>query len=268
MEFPNIDPILIQIGPLAIRWYSLAYITGLIGGWWYMRQLVKRPPEAASATDIDDFITWATLGVILGGRIGYVLFYKLSYYLDNPIEIFMVWHGGMSFHGGLIGVIVAGFLFARQRKIRLLPFADIVVCAAPIGLFLGRIANFINGELFGRITDAPWGVIFPRGGPYPRHPSQLYEATLEGLVLFVLLHLLWRSKAVRERPGILSGTFLTGYAAARMTVELFRQPDAYIGFLIGGTTMGQWLSSPMLAGGLILIGFAVWSGNRKQKHVP
>lgn len=268
MPFPNIDPILIQWGPLAIRWYSLAYIAGLVGGWYYMRQLVKRPPEAASATDVDDFITWATLGVILGGRMGYVLFYKFGYFLDNPLEIFMVWHGGMSFHGGLIGVVVAGLLFVRSRGLRILPFADIVACAAPIGLFFGRIANFINGELFGRVTDASWGVVFPRGGPFPRHPSQLYEAALEGLVLFILLHVLWRWKAVRARPGLLTGMFLAGYASARMTVELFRQPDTHIGFLTGGTTMGQWLSTPMLATGLILIGFAMRSGLGARKHAP
>ncbi len=230
--------------------------------------LAKHPPEVASKIDIDDFLTWAVLGVILGGRLGYVLFYKFGYYMDNPLEIFMVWHGGMSFHGGLLGVIVAGFLFVRKRGLRILPFADIVVCAAPIGLFLGRIANFINGELFGRVTDVPWGVIFPRGGPYPRHPSQLYESLLEGLVLFALLHFLWRWKAVRNRPGILSGVFLVGYSVARMTAELFRQPDSYIGFLLGGTTMGQWLSSPMLAVGLILIGFALWPGLASRRNAP
>lgn len=266
IPFPAIDPVLIQWGPLAIRWYSLAYIVGLLAGWRYIRALARKTPQAPEAHDIDDFLTWAILGVVIGGRLGYVLFYKFGYYLDNPLAILQVWKGGMSFHGGLLGVVVAGLLFVRRRGIRLLPFADLIACAAPIGLFLGRLANFINGELFGRVTDLPWAVVFPRGGPYPRHPSQLYEAALEGLALFVLLYILWRWKAVRQRPGLLTGVFLGGYGAARLTVELFRQPDTHIGFLIGGTTMGQWLSAPMLVVGLLLIGLAMWPGLGSRKH--
>lgn len=253
IAFPNIDPVLFQVGPFAIRWYALAYIFGLIGAWQYLRVLVRRPPHPAEAIDVDDFLVWATLGVVLGGRLGYVLFYKAGFFLDNPLAILQVWKGGMSFHGGLLGVIVAGVLFARRRDIRMLPFADVVFCAAPIGLFLGRLANFVNGELFGRPSNVPWAMVFPRGGPIPRHPSQLYEAALEGLVLFVVLHLLWRIEAVRRRAGVLSGVFLVGYGLARTVVETFRQPDLHIGLLTGGSTMGQWLSAPMMVLGLYLI---------------
>jgi len=268
VAFPDIDPIIFQIGPFALRWYALAYLAGLIAGWRYMRFLAKRPPEMVKAMDIDDFLTWAVLGVIVGGRLGYVLFYQSGYYLDNPLAILKVWQGGMSFHGGLLGVTVAGFWFVRHRGIAILPFADLLACVAPIGIFLGRIANFINGELFGRATDVPWAIIFPRGGPFPRHPSQLYEATLEGLVLFIALHILWRWGSVRLRPGLLTGVFLSGYAAARLTVELFRQPDAHLGFFAAGTTMGQWLSVPMLAVGLFLMLWAHRMGTGPESAKP
>jgi len=266
IPFPAIDPVLIHLGPLAIRWYSLAYIVGLLAGWRYIRALALKPPHAATPLEIDDFLTWAILGVVLGGRLGYVLFYNFDYYLENPLSVLKVWQGGMSFHGGFLGVVVAGLLFVRRRGIRILPFADLVACATPIGLFLGRLANFINGELFGRPSDVPWAVIFPNGGPYPRHPSQLYEAGLEGLALFALLHILSRWEAVRLRPGLLTGVFLSGYATARMIGELFRQPDFHIGFLTGGTTMGQWLSTPMLAVGLYLIVRAGKLGVAERKN--
>lgn len=253
--FPDIDPIIFQIGPLAIRWYSLAYIAGLFIGWHYCRRLALRPPAATTPESFDDFFVWAILGVILGGRLGYVLFYKPGYYLDNPVEVLFLWQGGMSFHGGLTGVIVALVGFARHRKIKLLALSDIVACAAPIGLFFGRIANFINGELFGRPSDVPWAMAFPHGGPAPRHPSQLYEAGLEGLLLFVLLYLLVRLGALQRR-GLLAGVFLAGYALSRMTVELFRQPDQHLGFLVANLTMGQLLSLPMLLGG---VGLVIWS---------
>ena len=203
----------------------------------------------------DDFLVWATLGVVLGGRIGYVLFYKPLYYLANPSEIFMVWQGGMSFHGGALGVILAVILFARRNRLNLFSIGDTVCTVVPIGLFFGRIANFINGELFGRPApeDLPWGVIFPGGGPIPRHPSQLYEAGLEGLLLLVVLHLLWRKPALRLRPGFLSGAFFAGYGIARIVSEFFRQPDAHLGFLWGGATMGQLLSLPLLMFGAILM---------------
>ncbi len=253
IPFPSIDPILFQLGPLVIRWYALAYIAGLLLGWWYMRALARQAPVAAERHEVDDFLVWATLGVVLGGRLGYVLFYNPGFYLDNPSLIFAVWRGGMSFHGGLLGVMAAAALFVRWRGIRLLPFADLIACVAPIGLFLGRLANFINGELFGRISDVPWAMIFPRCGPYPRHPSQLYEAGLEGAVLFVVLFFLRRREAVRRRAGLLTGVFLTGYGVARTIAELFRQPDIHLGFLSGGTTMGQWLSAPMFALGVYLM---------------
>ncbi|MEE9544387.1 MAG: prolipoprotein diacylglyceryl transferase [Rhodospirillales bacterium] len=253
IPYPSVDPVLIELGPLVIRWYSLAYIAGLLIAWRYLRFMAKRPPEVASKADIDDFLVWATLGVVVGGRLGYVLFYKFGYYLQDPLAILYVWQGGMSFHGGVLGVLVAEVLFTRRRRLRLLPLADIVACAAPIGLFLGRLANFINGELYGRVSDVSWAMVFPRGGPTPRHPSQIYEALLEGFVLFFLLHLFWRRESLRRRPGFLCGLFFVGYAVARATAELFRQPDAHIGFLWAGSTMGQWLSLPMLALGLYLI---------------
>ncbi len=253
IAFPIIDPVIFQVGPLAIRWYSLAYIAGLLIGWRYMRHLAVLPPSAADAKDIDDFLVWATLGVILGGRLGYVLFYRPGFYLDNPLAVLQVWQGGMSFHGGFLGVMIAALMFARRRRIKLLPFADILACVTPIGLLLGRFANFINGELFGRITDVSWAMVFPRGGPYPRHPSQLYEAGLEGGVLFLLLFVLSGRESVRRRPGLLAGVFLAGYGSARIFVELFRQPDIHLGLLAGGTTLGQWLSFPMVAAGLYLI---------------
>lgn len=253
LPYPSIDPILFQVGPLAIRWYSLAYIGGLLFGWWYVLRLAQQTPDVASRKDIDDFLVWATLGVVLGGRFGYVLFYNFTYYVDNPLLALQVWKGGMSFHGGVLGVIVAGLIFVRRRGISALRFADLIACAAPVGLFFGRVANFINGELFGRVTDVPWAMVFPRGGPYPRHPSQLYEATLEGLVLFVVLFVVSRNEKFRRRPGLLTGIFLLGYSLARAFVELFRQPDAHLGTLAAGLTMGQWLSIPMVLGGLYLI---------------
>lgn len=261
LPYPDIDPVAIQIGPLAIRWYALAYITGLLGGWWYMRWMVRRPPHAMSVPAVDDFLVWATFGVVLGGRLGYVLFYKPLFYLENPAQIFAVWEGGMSFHGGLLGVVVAVLWFTRRRGLNLLQVGDLVACAAPIGLFFGRIANFINGELFGRpAPDVPWAMVFPGGGPIPRHPSQLYEAGLEGLLLFLVLHLAWRRPAIRMRPGMLFGIFLAGYALARIVAEFFRSPDAHLGFLAGGATMGQVLSLPMLLAGILLI---LWARGSK-----
>ncbi len=243
-----------EIGPLtiAIRWYALAYIAGLLIGWRYCLVLAGRPPRLVERSAIDDFLTWATLGVVLGGRIGYVLFYKPGYYILHPQEALYLWHGGMSFHGGALGVTTAIFLFTRARAIPIFAFSDIICAAIPIGLFFGRIANFINGELWGRVTDVPWAMVFPGGGPLPRHPSQLYEACCEGLLLFLVLFAAERAGA-RRHPGILTGLFLAGYAVARMSGELFRQPDVQLGFLIFGTTMGQLLSIPLLVAGIVLI---------------
>ena len=253
IAFPNIDPVIVQFGPLAIRWYALAFIAGLLIGWKYIQKLTTKPPHAMDNAQVDDFVVWATLGVVLGGRLGYVGFYNLSYYLENPLNILTVWQGGMSFHGGIIGMIAAMWLFSKKRSLNFLAVCDVVAAAAPIGLFLGRIANFINGELFGRVTDVPWGVVFPHGGPSPRHPSQIYEALLEGLVLFIVIYFLMKNETIRRRPGIISGVFLVGYGLSRAIVEFYRQPDAHIGFLSGGATMGQMLSVPLFLLGIYLI---------------
>ncbi len=254
IAFPHIDPIAISLGPVAIRWYAIAYIVGLILGWRYCRWLSQRPPALFSLEAIDDFLLWATLGVILGGRIGYILFYQPAYYLANPAEIAFIWRGGMSFHGGLLGVAAAIVLFARKQGVPAFALGDIIAAAAPIGLFFGRVANFVNAELFGRPSDLPWAVIFP-GQVLARHPSQLYEAALEGLVLFLVLLALVRGGAL-VRHGMLTGAFLTGYALARALVELVREPDPHLGFLFGGVTIGQVLSLPMLMLGLAIL---AWS---------
>jgi len=252
IPFPAIDPVAISLGPVAIRWYALAYIVGLLIGWRYCLALAGRPPHLAGRQDVDDFLVWATLGVVLGGRIGYVLFYKPGYYVFHPLEALYVWHGGMSFHGGALGVTIAIVWFTRARKIPLFAFSDIITEAIPIGLFFGRIANFINGELFGRPTEVSWGMIFPNGGAVARHPSQLYEAICEGILLFLLLFAAERLGA-RQRPAIVTGLFLTGYAVARMSGELFREPDAQLGYLVFGTTMGQLLSVPLLIAGVAIL---------------
>jgi phosphatidylglycerol---prolipoprotein diacylglyceryl transferase len=262
IPFPAIDPVAIPLGPFAIRWYALAYIVGLIIGWRYCLMLADRPPNLASRRDIDDFLVWATLGVVLGGRIGFVLFYNLPYYIDHPLQMFELWHGGMSFHGGALGVTIAILLYARARALSIFALSDIIIEAVPIGLFFGRLANFINDELWGRETNVPWAVIFPNGGNVPRHPSQLYEAACEGILLFLLL-LFAEHRGARRRPGVETGIFLAGYAIARMSGELFRQPDIQLGFLfhIGdlGITMGQLLSVPVLVAGVLII---VWARRR------
>jgi len=253
IPYPEFDPFAIHIGSFGIRWYALSYIVGLLLGWRYCLYLAKRVPTLVKSIDLDDFLTWATLGVVLGGRTGYVLFYQFDLYSTDPLEILRLWHGGMSFHGGCAGVTIAMILFCRSRKIPLFAFSDIVASAVPLGLFFGRIANFVNGELWGRPTDVPWAMVFPTGGPEPRHPSQLYEAGLEGIGLFVLSLVLDRVFKARVRPGIITGAFLIGYAAARSVSELFREPDKQLGFLIFGTTMGQLLSIPLLIAGAWMI---------------
>jgi len=253
LPFPVIDPVLVQVGPLAIRWYALAYILGIVAGWRLARRLVALPPVAATAQQMDDFVTWATLGIILGGRFGYVLFYRAGHYLAHPLEILAVWQGGMSFHGGALGVMLATIIFSRQQRLDLLAFGDRVAAVVPIGLCLGRLANFVNSELWGRVSDVPWAMVFPNGGPEPRHPSQLYQATLEGVVLFALLQALVRNDQIRSRRGFVTGAFLAGYGVARIIGEFFRQPDANLGFLFAGATMGQLLSLPMVLGGLWLM---------------
>ncbi len=261
--FPNIDPVAIAIGPLQIRWYALAYLTGILLGWAYAIYIAKKDEAKGlrpNRLDIDDFIPFAVMGVILGGRLGYVLFYQPAYYFAHPGEILQVWNGGMSFHGGASGVIIATIIYALVRKIPVLRLGDLAALCCTIGLFFGRIANFINGELYGRVTNAPIGMVFPGGGDAPRHPSQLYEAALEGLLLFTILSLLAHREWVRSRPGIIAGVFLVGYAASRMTVELFREPDAYLGFIFGHLTMGQILCIPMIVAGIGFIAFALRRG--------
>ncbi|SNB79083.1 Prolipoprotein diacylglyceryl transferase [Arboricoccus pini] len=254
LPFPMIDPIAVHIwGPLALRWYALAYIAGLVLGWLYVRQLTKRPRWRLQPEAIDDLLFYCTLGVILGGRIGYILFYNLEHYISEPLDILFVWHGGMSFHGGLIGVLLGALIFAQRQRLYFLEVTDALAVATPIGLFFGRIANFINGELWGRPADVPWAMIFPTGGDIPRHPSQIYEALLEGLVLFIVMMIASRRTYLLEERGRLGGIFLTGYGLARIVCEFFREPDAQLGFLWGGATMGQLLSIPMVLAGICLI---------------
>jgi phosphatidylglycerol:prolipoprotein diacylglycerol transferase len=258
IPFPAIGPNALEI-PLgsfsfALRWYALAYIAGIVGGWWLGKRLCARAPVAATPQQADDFVTWVTLGIILGGRLGYVLFYKPAYYLAHPLEALAIWQGGMSFHGGMLGVVVAVIGFARVNRIDMLAFGDRVAAVVPIGLFLGRCANFINGELWGRGTDVPWAMIFPADPlQLPRHPSQLYQAALEGVVLFALLQWLAHRPEILARRGFVAGTFLVGYGAARIVGEIFREPDSFIGFLAFGATMGQLLSLPMVIAGAWLI---------------
>jgi phosphatidylglycerol:prolipoprotein diacylglycerol transferase len=261
IPFPDLDPVLVTIGPFAIRWYALAYIFGILLGWVYARAIICDEriwgkPAPLQVEDFDDFILWVTLGIILGGRTGYVLFYNLPHFIEHPLEIFEVWNGGMSFHGGFLGCVAAVIGFAITRKLPVLSLGDITCAVAPIGLLLGRLANFVNGELWGRSADVPWAMIFPRAGPIPRHPSQLYEAGLEGLVLLVVLGLMVRAGALR-RPGLVLGAFAALYAVMRSFCEFFREPDSQLGFLWGGMTMGMLLSIPLFIAGVLLIAFAL-----------
>ena len=254
----HLHPEIFSIGRFAVRWYSLAYITGILAGWWYVMKLIARPGAPMARRHVDDFVFWATVAVIAGGRIGYILFYNFGEYLHHPLEMLKLWEGGMSFHGATLAVALAIVLFCRKYGLSILRFADYIAVVAPIGLFFGRLANFVNGELWGKVTDVPWAIVFPSpdAGPYPRHPSQLYEAGLEGLVLFVILNLMfWRSKTARYQPGLLCGTFLTGYGAFRFFVEFFREPDQQFAGTFFATTlhMGQLLDLPMLVFGLYLI---------------
>lgn len=254
LTFPVFNPVAIGFGPLVVRWYALAYIGGIVLGWIYARSIIRNTrlwggTAPVSLTDFDDFILWVTLGIILGGRIGYILFYNLDHFMHHPAEMIELWKGGMAFHGGFLGCVAAVLLFGRNRGISALSLGDITCAVGPIGLFLGRIANFINGELWGRPSDVPWAMVFPSGGPLPRHPSQLYEAGLEGIVLFCVLALLIRRGALR-RPGLIIGSFAVLYGLARIGGEFFREPDAQLGFLWGGLTMGMLLSIPMILAGV------------------
>src|ERR1700742_4864114 len=269
IAFPVFDPVAFSIGPFVVRWYALAYIGGIVLGWIYARALIKNArlwagPVPITLPQMDDFILWVTIGIIVGGRTGYVLFYNPLFFLQHPAEIFELWKGGMSFHGGFLGCVAAVMLFATKNKISILSLGDITTAVGPIGVGLGRIANFINGELWGRPTDVPWAMVFPTGGPIPRHPSQLYEATLEGIVLFTVLAIMIRMGALK-RPGLILGSFIMLYGLARITGECFREPDPQLGFLWRGLTMGMLLSIPMVIVGAIMVSMA-WRG-KFPKHI-
>jgi phosphatidylglycerol:prolipoprotein diacylglycerol transferase len=279
LPFPAIDPVAVAIGPLQIKWYALAYIVGLVGGWFYAKRLVSAPSlwgavRRPSALDIDDLIVWVALGVVLGGRIGYVLFYNLAAYLSHPAEILAIWRGGMSFHGGFLGAVLALVLFARRRGLNAYAMLDLAAVVVPIGLFFGRIANFVNGELWGRIApDFAYAVVFPSGGPLPRHPSQLYEAATEGALMFVVMALAVRAYGFRK-PGLMGGIFVLGYALARTFCEFFREPDRQLGYLFGtenwstgGITMGMVLCVPMALVGLAAIVMALRGTTRPRVAV-
>nr|CAD6617585.1 prolipoprotein diacylglyceryl transferase [Rhizobium sp. TCK] len=260
MPFPDIDPVAFAIGPVAVHWYGLAYVAGILCGWLYARRLAANDalwPQDRSpltAAHLDDFLLWVAVGIVLGGRIGYVLFYDLAAVSQDPIRAIEIWNGGMSFHGGFVGATLAMILFARRNDIPVLSMFDTIAAVVPFGLLFGRIANFINGELWGRISDVPWAVVFPTGGPFSRHPSQLYEAGLEGLLLLaVLAFLVLRWKALKW-PGFVAGAFVCGYGLSRIFVEFFREPDAQLGYLaFGWLTMGMVLSLPMVALGVWLM---------------
>lgn len=257
LTFPNIDPVIVSIGPLAIHWYGVGYVIGILFAWWYAKRLVSTPHLWAhnqppmKPIDLDDFVLWAALGVVLGGRIGYILFYDFARYMANPLDIFALWQGGMSFHGGMLGTTLAMILFARSRGIRVFSMLDTIAAGVPVGLGLVRLTNFINSELWGRPSDVPWAFVFPNGGPLARHPSQIYEALLEGLLLFVILWVLIYKGQKLKTPGFIAGAFVAGYGMSRIIVEFFREPDAQIGYLVGGwLTMGMVLSIPMVLIGL------------------
>jgi phosphatidylglycerol:prolipoprotein diacylglycerol transferase len=262
----GLSEVALDLGFFQIRWYSLAYLAGILIGWWYLLKLLARPGAPMARRHADDMVFYATLGIILGGRLGYVLFYRPDFYFANPLEILQLWDGGMSFHGGVIGTSLGILYLARKNGLNWLRVHDYIACCVPFGLFLGRLANFVNGELWGRgPTDVPWAMIFPSGGPVARHPSQLYEAGLEGLLLFLVLWLLFWKTDARYQPGKLVGTFLLGYGLSRFFVEFFRQPDPGLEHLAWGLSMGQTLTVPMILGGLYLIATAQ---GRRQRVEP
>ena len=250
---PNIDPIAFSIGPLAVRWYGLMYLVGFAAAWWLGVRRIGQDRSPISRKQFDDLIFFAVLGVIIGGRLGYVLFYKPGHYAANPLEIFAIWQGGMSFHGGMLGVMVALWIYTHRQGIDFLRLTDFIAPLCPLGIAAGRLGNFINGELYGRVSDLPWGMVFRHAGDAPRHPSQLYQFALEGLALFALLW--WFSSKPRPR-GQVSALFLVGYGVLRFIAEFGREPDAFLGLLAFGLTMGQWLCLPMIAAGLALFAWA------------
>ena len=263
IPYPVIDPVAFEVGPVAVRWYGLAYMFGLLFGWLYVKSLLKNgvlwPGTAPMAPQkTDDLLFWCTLGVVIGGRLGSVLFYNPGYYLENPVEVFAIWQGGMSFHGGLLGVIFVVYLFARNNRVSMLSVADICCAAAPIGIFFGRLANFVNAEVVGRVSDVPWAMVFPDAGPEPRHPSQLYEAALEGLLLFALCRYATHGKKALGAPGVVSGVFFLGYGVARIVAEQFRAFDPEHILSTGILTAGSVYSLPMV----LLGAYLLWRGRR------
>ncbi len=250
LTYPLIDPVLVRIGPLEVRWYGLMYLLGFALGYLIIKSELKRKQGPVPVAAADDFLFYLIVGLLVGGRVGYVLFYNLKEYVLAPTEIIKIWHGGMSFHGGLIGMFVSGYVFARKHNAQLLELADIGALAAPLGLMLGRIGNFINGELFGRPTMLPWGVVFPMGGDVPRHPSQLYEALCEGPILFIIL---WCLRTRTKRPGEILVAFLCGYGIFRFFLEFFREPDPQLGFIVWRLSMGQLLCLAMIAAAILLL---------------
>ncbi len=269
LTFPNIDPVIFTLGPLQIHWYGLAYVVGILFAWWYSRKLVtnkdlwagKKPP--LTSEDLDDFLTWAVIGIIVGGRLGYILFYDFAAFIQNPFRIIEVWKGGMSFHGGLLGVLLAMIVFARKRGFSPFSLFDVIAASAPIGIMSVRITNFINGELFGKPSDLPWAMAFPAGGPLPRHPTQLYEAALEGLIMFALLRVLTHAFKRLPQPGFIAGVFILWYAISRIMIEFVRLPDAHIGYLAGNwLTMGMVLSIPLALVGI----WSIITSNSRNAH--
>lgn len=253
IQFPNIDPVLIAIGPISIRWYGLMYLVGFVFAMWLANRRADKPNSGWTREQVSDLLFAGFLGVVIGGRVGYVLFYNFDLFLQDPLYLFKVWTGGMSFHGGLLGVISAMFWYARKNNRTFVGVADFVAPLVPFGLGMGRLGNFMNSELWGRVTDVPWAIIFPNGGPLPRHPSQLYEFFLEGIVLFIILNLFIR----KNRPiGSVSGLFLIGYGTFRFLVEYVREPDAQLGLFAGFISMGQILSLPMIIVGALMM---VWA---------
>lgn len=251
LTYPNIDPVALALGPVKIHWYGIMYLVGFVGGWWLGVRRASQPNSGWRAEEIGDLLFYVAMGVVLGGRLGFVLFYDFANYIEEPLRIFKVWQGGMSFHGGLLGVITAMWLYGRKTQRRFFVVADFVAPLIPIGLFTGRMGNFINGELWGKVSDVPWAMVFPTGGPLPRHPSQLYEAALEGLALFIIL--LFYSRKPRPTMAV-SGLFLIGYGVFRFSVEFVRVPDENLGYLLAEwVTMGQLLSAPMVLFGLVLM---------------
>lgn len=252
LSFPDINPIILPLGPLAISWYSLSYVVGILIGWRYAIRVVKANDLGISPKNLDDFVSWVIIGIIIGGRLGYILFYDPAKYFSHPIEILKTYEGGMSFHGGIIGYITAAYLFSKKNNIHFLSLTDISAIVCPVTLMLGRIANFINAELYGRVTDVPWGVVFP-GTIEPRHPSQLYEAFCEGLLLIIILGFCANKTSALLKRGLISSLFLIFYSIFRIIIEFFREPDIQIGFIVGDFTMGQLLCLPMLIVGIILM---------------